>query len=175
MQPLISESMNLETERRNLIEELGVHLEGNNLAPLAARILATLILSGKKGVTFEELVKDLNAGKSTVSTHLDHLQNTNRVTYFTKPGERKRYFVIDPNLILNVMEEMLNKWERERKLHVRIRDYKQECNLKATQTGDFQFDLEFQDDFLTFLEETSTAVKKFKTRLLARYNDNQTP
>ena len=78
--------MDLGIERKNLIEELGVHLEGDHLAPLAARILATLILSGKKGVTFEELVNELNAGKSTVSTHLDHLQNTNRVTYFTKPG-----------------------------------------------------------------------------------------
>lgn len=164
--------MDLEIERKNLIEELGVHLEGEHLAPLAARILATLILSGKKGVTFEELVNELKAGKSTVSTHLDHLQNTNRVTYFTKPGERKRYFVIDPNLILNVMEEMLNKWERERKLHLRIRDYKQECNQRAAKTEGFQFDLEVQDDFLTFLEETSTAVKKLKTRLLARYNEN---
>ena len=164
--------MDLEIERKNLIEELGVHMEGDHLAPLAARILATLILSGKKGVTFEELVNELNAGKSTVSTHLDHLQNTNRVTYFTKPGERKRYFVIDPNLILNVMEEMLNKWEKERKLHLRIRDYKQACNQKAANTGGFKFDLEVQDDFLTFLEETSTAVKKFKTRLLARYNEN---
>lgn len=164
--------MDLEIERKNLIEELGVHLEGEHLAPLAARILATLILSGKKGVTFEELVNELKAGKSTVSTHLDHLQNTNRVTYFTKPGERKRYFVIDPNLILNVMEEMLNKWERERKLHLRIRDYKQECNQRAAKNEGFQFDLEVQDDFLTFLEETSTAVKKLKTRLLARYNEN---
>ncbi|MDX1602973.1 MAG: transcriptional regulator [Salinimicrobium sediminis] len=164
--------MDLGIERKNLIEELGVHLEGDHLAPLAARILATLILSGKKGVTFEELVNELNAGKSTVSTHLDHLQNTNRVTYFTKPGERKRYFIIDPNLILNVMEEMLNKWEKERKLHIKIRNYKEESNLQAAKTGDFQFDLEFQEDYLTFLNETSTAVQKLKTRLLARYNEN---
>ena len=164
--------MDLEIERKNLIEELGVHLEGDHLAPLAARILATLILSGKKGVTFEELVKELNAGKSTVSTHLDHLQNTNRVTYFTKTGERKRYFVIDPNFILNVMEEMLKKWEKERILHCKIRDYKEECNLRAEKKGGFRFDLDFQEDYLTFLQETSTSVTKFKTRLLARYNEN---
>lgn len=160
--------MDLEIKKKNLIEELGVHLEKDNLAPLAARILATLILSGKKGVTFDELVCNLKAGKSTISTHLDHLQTTNRVTYFTKTGDRKRYFVIDPNLILNVMDEMLNKWENEKKLHLKIREYKQQCNKKAEETGEFQFDLEFQDDFLTFLEETSNAVKKFKSKLISR-------
>ncbi len=55
--------MDLEIKKKNLIEELGVHLEKDNLAPLAARILATLILSGKIGVTFDELVCNLKAGK----------------------------------------------------------------------------------------------------------------
>lgn len=162
--------MEQEIQRKNLIEELGVHLEGDNLAPLAARILATLILSGKKGITFEELVKELHAGKSTVSTHLDHLQNTNRVKYFTKPGDRKRYFIIDPDLILNVMEELIHKWENEKKLHLKIKEYKEQCNREAEETGGFHFDLELQEDFLTFLEETTTAVKKFKTKLLSRSN-----
>lgn len=162
--------MDLDIQRKNLIEELGVHLERDNLAPLAARILSTLILSGKKGVTFDELVCQLNAGKSTISTHLEHLQNTNRVKYFTKPGDRKRYFIIDPNLILNVMDEMINKWEKEKKLHLKIREYKQQCNREAEKSGAFQFDLEFQEDFLTFLEETSSAVKKLKAKLLLRNN-----
>ena len=160
--------MSLEDKKRELIEELGVHLEQDNLAPLAARILATLILSGKKGVTFDDLVCNLQAGKSTVSTHLDHLQNTNRVKYFTKTGDRKRYFIIDPNLVVNMVDEMLNKWENEKKLHIKIRDYKQECNKKAEETGSFKFDLDFQDDFLTFLEETSNAVIKFKSKLISR-------
>lgn len=162
--------MDLEIQRKNLIEELGVHLEGDHLAPLAARILATLLLSGKKGVTFDELVCDLQAGKSTVSTHLDHLQNTNRVKYFTRTGDRKRYFVIDPNLILNMTDEMLNKWENEKKLHLKIREFKERGNQKAEKTNGYKFDLEFQDDFLTFLEETSTAVKKFRSKLLLKSN-----
>lgn len=158
----------LEEQKRGLIEELGVHLEGEQLAPLAARIFATLILSGKKGVTFDELVNDLQAGKSSISTHLDHLQQTNRVKYFTKTGDRKRYFMVDPNLILNIMDEMINKWDTEMQLHTQIRKYKEKSNEVARKTGGFEFDLEFQDDFLTFLEETSTAVKKFKAKIQKR-------
>lgn len=160
----------LETEKKNLIEELGVHMEGQNLAPLAARIMATLILTGKKGMTFDELVNNLQAGKSSISTHLDQLQLTNRVKYFTKPGDRKRYFIIDPNLILNIMEEMIVKWENEKLLHTRILDYKKKCNELCHESDGYEFDLEFQEDFLTFLEETSAAVKKFKSKLIARNN-----
>lgn len=163
---MIEEELN--REKKQLIEKLGVLLEGDNLAPLAARILATLILTGKKGITFDELVKDLSAGKSSISTHLDHLQTTNRVKYFTRPGDRKRYFVIDPNLILNLIDEMISKWENEKKIHHEILAYKEKRNELNKDQEEYQFDLEFQQDFLTFLEETTTAVQKFKNKILTR-------
>jgi len=80
------------TKKESLIEKLGVHIESKDqLAPLAARILSTLILTGKKGATFESLVCELNASKSTISTHLTTLQAANRITYHTKCGDRKKY------------------------------------------------------------------------------------
>ncbi|WP_424492657.1 GbsR/MarR family transcriptional regulator [Salinimicrobium sp. GXAS 041] len=158
----------LEIQKRRLIEQLGVHLEGENLAPLAARIFATLILTGKKGITFEELVNDLCAGKSSISTHLDHLQATNRVKYYTKPGDRKRYFIINPDLMLNIIDEKINRWENEKKIHIEIQQYKKRKNEMCREDEDFKFDLEFQEDFLTFLEETTAAVQKFKSKILSR-------
>lgn len=162
------EKEELDAKKRRLIEQLGVHLERENLAPLAARIFATLILTGKKGVTFDELVNDLCAGKSSISTHLDHLQASNRVKYYTKPGDRKRYFIINPDLMLNIIDEMLKKWENEKKLHTEIQQYKKRRNELTSENEDFQFDLHFQEDFLTFLEETTAAVRKFKSRILTR-------
>lgn len=160
----------LDAQKRNLIEELGVHLERENLAPLAARIFATLILTGKKGITFDELVQNLCAGKSSISTHLDHLQATNRVKYYTKSGDRKRYFIINPDLMLNLIGEMITKWEREKKIHEKILTYKKERNAVNVEQDEFQFDLDFQRDFLTFLEETTAAVQKFKSKIIARNN-----
>lgn len=158
----------LELEKSRLIERLGVHLEADNLAPLAARIFATLILTGKKGITFDGLVKDLSAGKSSISTHLDQLQNTNKVKYFTKPGDRKRYFIVNPDLVLSLMDEMITKWENEKKIHLEILEYKEKSNELNKHGEEYQFDLDFQEDFLTFLDETSTAVKKFKAKILKR-------
>lgn len=155
----------LNIQKKNLIEKLGVQLEGDQLAPLAARILATLILTGKKGITFDELVRDLCAGKSTISTHLDHLQGSNRIKYFTKSGDRKRYFIINPDLVLNLIDELVNKWETEKKIHQEILEYKKKMNEMNQVNNSPYFDLEFQKDYLTFLEESTTAVQKFKSSI----------
>lgn len=158
----------LDKQKKELIEVLGVHLEGDNLAPLAARIFATLILTGKKGITFDELVRDLCAGKSSISTHLDHLQSSNRVKYYTKSGDRKRYFIINPDLMLNIIDEMIIKWETEKRIHEKILEYKEKRNEVNRKKEEYQFDLDFQKDFLTFLDETTTAVQKFKSKIITR-------
>ena len=161
----------LERQKTDLIELLGVQLESDNLAPLAARIFATLILTGKQGLTFEQLVSDLNASKSSVSSHLENLQTSQRVKYFTKPGDRKRYFIIHPNLMVNVIDDMTSKWETEKELHQKVLNYKKEYNRKATEE-DHLFDPEFQQDFLTFLEEATSAIQKFKSKIQQKHLTN---
>ena len=161
----------LELEKKKLIEQLGVQLECENHAPVAARILSTLILTGKEGITFEELVQDLCASKSTISTHLDQLQNTDKVKYFTKPGDRKRYFIINPDLMLRKLDEMVKKWEAEMQIHESILNYKRKYN-KFNEEG-FQFDLEFQKDLMDFLNEATTALQKFKQKIVNKNHTNK--
>lgn len=159
----------LENQKKQLIEELGVLMERKHkLAPVAARILSTLILTGQGGITFDRLVQSLNASKSTVSTHLDQLQSTNKIKYFTRPGDRKRYFVINPNLTFDVIDEMTAQWETEREVHKKILQYKQERNEILEKEEGTPFDLDFQKDLLEFLNEATTAIQKLKTKLKQR-------
>ena len=159
------EKLNLQKER--LIEQLGVLMERKHqLAPLAARIMSTLILTGQHGVTFEKLVNDLNASKSTVSTHLDNLQASRRIEYFTKPGDRKRYFVINPNLMVEVINETVAAWDSEENVQKEILEYKQERNELNKEQGLPLFDLNFQKSILVFLQEATTAIKKLKTQIV---------
>lgn len=154
----------IEKEKKELVEELGVQLENDKLAPVAARIFATLILAGKQGITFDQLVLDLNASKSTVSTNLEHLQATNRAMYFTKPGDRKRYFVINEDLKSNLIDEMVSKWEADRKIHEKVLEFKKKHNESIDDEGALAFDLQFQEDFLTYLNEATAAIKKLKCK-----------
>jgi DNA-binding transcriptional regulator GbsR (MarR family) len=79
--------------KEELIEELGIHFENlYHLPPLATRIHAALILNGDKGFTFDEIIGFTDASKSSVSTSLNLLLKTDKIEYFTKSGDRKRYF-----------------------------------------------------------------------------------
>lgn len=88
----------IQKEREELIEMFGIYFESlYNLSPLAARILATLIIEGcKSGLTFEYLVEKLSASKSSISTNLNLLLKMEKISYFTIAGDRKKYFKSAP-------------------------------------------------------------------------------
>lgn len=156
----------LDAQKERLIEQLGVLMEKKHqLAPLAGRILSTLVLTGQHGVTFDELVNNLNASKSTISTHLENLKSSRKIEYFTKPGDRKRYFVINPNFITEVINETVSAWESEEKVQNEILKYKCERNKLNMEQGLPLFDLNFQKNLLVFLQEATTAINKLKTQI----------
>ena len=157
----------LEKEKMGLIEKLGVIMEKKyKLAPVAARILSSLILSGKQALTFDELVQQLQASKSTISTNLEHLQNLKRIEYFTKPGDRKRYFKLNTNFTVEVLDELIEGWETEKVVNQEILEYKKKRNSYNSEHDLPLFDLEFQKSLLVFLEETTEAFKKLKTNFI---------
>lgn len=101
-------------EKQKLIEEVGLHFEKTqNMAPLAARIYAIMILSPNDGHTFEEIMMITDASKSSVSTQLNLLMQTKKVDYFTKPGDRKRYFKASRAYLKNTLKEYLENISEE--------------------------------------------------------------
>lgn len=155
------------TKKERLIERLGVYIEcKDQLAPVAARIVSTLILTGKKGMTFDELVDSLSASKSTISTHLNNLQQVERVKYFTKPGDRKKYFIMNPDAKIHALNKMIENWERERELHVEIIDYKKEINATLDDEDISRFELEFHKEYLKFFEQVSSSMDKIRKTLM---------
>lgn len=164
----------LNEEKNRLIEQLGVVMEKKHqLAPIAARIMSTLVLTGQQGVTFEELVQNLCAGKSTISTHLDHLQATRKIQFFTKPGDRKRYFVINPNLTIEVINETVAAWEKEQKIQEAILEYKLKRNELNKEKEEPLFDLCFHEDLLIFLQESTAAITKLKNQINKKSDKNE--
>ena len=146
-------------EKMGLVEKLGVHLETREqLAPVAARILAYIILTGKKGTTFEDMVTVLCASKSTISTHLNHLQDLNKIQYFTKT-----------DTIIQHIDNMVKHWREERIIHLEIKDYKETINKTKIENDDEKFDLQFHDDYIKFIDEASASIKDLREKI----TDNQ--
>lgn len=165
----MGEAKSLQEQREQLIERLGVYMENQaQLAPLAARIFATLILTGKKGITFEELVTSLNASKSTVCTHLNTLQASGKADYFTKPGDRKRYFIVHPDNLVQVMDQMLKSWKIQQEIHQDILGYKEAVNKDLPQKED-KFDLEFHREYLEFTRIAAENIENLKEKLINKH------
>jgi len=157
-------------QKQALVEKLGVLIESKNqLAPVEARILSYIILTGKAGTTFEDLVTNLGASKSTISTHLNHLQDLKKIEYFTKTGDRKKYFVMNQEAILQSIDDMINTWSSQKELHVEIKEYKEKENLKISDETK-KFDLEFHDNYIQFLNEATKSILALQTKITKNIN-----
>jgi DNA-binding transcriptional regulator GbsR (MarR family) len=151
-------------EKMALVEKLGVHLENREqLAPVAARILSYIILTGKIGTTFEDMVKILCASKSTISTHLNHLQDLNKIVYFTKTGDRKKYFILNKDMVAQHINNMITKWTEDREMHLELKIYKEKIN--KTKNENEKFDLNFHDDYIKFINGASASVEELREKL----------
>ncbi len=152
-------------EKQRLVEKLGVAIEQKDqLAPVAARILSYIILTGKAGTTFEDLVSHLCASKSTISTHLNHLSDLKKVFYFTKPGDRKKYYIINHDNICISIDAIIDSWTSQKELHSEIREYKKETNKLRNEEAS-KFELDFHDDYIEFLEEAIQSISRLKSKI----------
>ena len=101
-------------EKKNLVEVLGMFFQDRHkLPPLAARIYATLVLSSDEGYSFDELMEITKASKSSVSTNLNLLISLKFIEFYTKTGNRKRYFRSSGSYIKNMLNEHLETISKE--------------------------------------------------------------
>lgn len=112
-------------EKEELIEMFGVHFESlHHFPPLASRILGVLIVdSCNTGMTFEALVERMSASKSSVSTSLNLLLKIGKITYYTLPGDRKKYF--KPSPFSERLDNYLKMIDFEKKIIDRMVSYRQ--------------------------------------------------
>ena len=154
-------------KKKELVEKLGVHFESSyRLAPVAARILSYVVLNGGAGISFDELVDNLCASKSTISTHLNHLQGIKRIVYFTKPGDRKKYFVMNKDSLILSIDEMIQSWEKLRELHVEIKDYKLSPEYPGCSEATSKLNSEFHDNYIKFVDDVTKSISELKEKII---------
>lgn len=149
-------------EKMRLIEETGVLFEQtHDLTPLAARINVIMILSPNNGYTFEEIVEITKASKSSVSTQLNLLMQLNRVEYFTKSGDRKRYFRASKVYLKFRLEELLEKIQKEMELAEKLSKFNKDHNPDKFEEYKPLTSL-FKDYLQAQEENLKTAIRKMK-------------
>jgi len=154
--------MDIQKEKEELIEMFGVHFETlYHLSPLASRILGILIVDGcKNGITFEALVERTEASKSSVSTNLNLLLKIGKITYYTLPCDRKKYFRASP------FSERLTNYvkiiEFEKEIIKRMRSYREKTASSPEEMCNLAHSKEYERHVLQMEELFHQSIIKFK-------------
>ncbi|WP_036157432.1 GbsR/MarR family transcriptional regulator [Maribacter forsetii] len=162
--------MSKEEIKNKLIEELGVHFESEyDLPPLAARIFANLVITEEEGLTFEDCLLKRGASKSSISTSLNLLLQMDFVKYFTKSGDRKRYFkVAEKNtFFIKKLNRSLTKLERESEMVRKITAYNEEYRPDKHEENKNKITVYVKciDDMTSSLKTTIAALKQQQKEL----------
>ncbi|HLS10706.1 MAG TPA: hypothetical protein VK050_00935 [Flavobacteriaceae bacterium] len=111
-------------EKKKAVESIGLHIEKRTqIAPLAARIQALMILSSDKGMSFDEIVDFTQASKSSISSNLNLLLQMKSMEYYTIPGDRKRYFRSSKDYLFLRLEKYLEMVNEEIQVTKQINEF----------------------------------------------------
>ncbi|MCX2680587.1 MarR family transcriptional regulator [Galbibacter sp. EGI 63066] len=165
----------MQKQKKEIIEEMGVYFECHgNLSPLSSRIFAYLVLCGEDGATFDKMLEELEMSKSSASTNLQLLQSMGRIGYYTKPGDRKRYFKISIENSINRLDEKINSWEKEKQLHQKVYRYRQEMfKMGDKPVEEYNVELSMNKHFVEFADEMIKSLEKLKNNILTTINKKQ--
>lgn len=159
----------MEYTKAEIIETIGVHLEQEqNLPPLAARIYAILILTDQDGLTFEDCLEKRGASKSSTSTSLNLLMNMGLINYFTKPGDRRRYFKTakKKTFFLSKLQENLKRVEAEKNIITLVLNYHKKYAPNKYKDGQTRTEV-----YLDYANENEKILKKSIKKLESILNE----
>ncbi|MEL4306814.1 GbsR/MarR family transcriptional regulator [Joostella sp. CR20] len=164
----MADETDLKKLKHELVEEMGVYFECQDmLSPLASRIFGYLALVGDEGATFDEILEELQVSKSSVSTNLQLLQSMGRIGYYTKPGDRRRYFKASFDNMINRLEDKINSWRKERELHVKVKNYREKLIATNKQVSvENKKDISFNLHYIDFVDAMIENLCKLKSNLI---------
>ena len=84
--------------RRQFIEDAGDTLEEHGLPHMAGRVLGALMICVPPQMSMDELAKQLQASKGSISSATKMLLRLGIIEKISMPGHRRRYYRPRPNL-----------------------------------------------------------------------------
>ena len=120
-----------EQEKKAFVERIGVRFEQAGFPPMSGRIFGCLVLADPPYLTFDEIREYLDASKSTISANLNMLmQGDCLIDYMTLPGDRKRYFRINPSKWLGKIKDFPKDMENGRVIMKEIIEFRDKHGME---------------------------------------------
>ncbi|MGB3145720.1 MAG: helix-turn-helix domain-containing protein [Maribacter sp.] len=154
-------------EKKNLVEVLGMFFQDRHkLPPLAARIYAILVLSSDEGYSFDEIMEITQASKSSVSTNLNLLISLKFIEFYTKTGNRKRYFRSSGSYIKNMLNEHLEAISKELEMVEKVNGFHMNNNHHISEKR-----IAIGRTFQAYLETEKTSLEETLNKILILKKD----
>ena len=97
--------------RKDFVERFAIAQEGDGLPRIAGRIFG-LLLTGERDLSLDEITRELGASKGSASVNTRLLEQRGFIERISRPGDRRDYYRIMPDLFERTMEQRLAKWHR---------------------------------------------------------------
>jgi DNA-binding transcriptional regulator GbsR (MarR family) len=133
-------------DEQHFAEEVGLFFEQVGLSRTDGRILGWLLVADPPDQTMMDIVEALQVSKSSVSTSTRALIQFGMVERVSKPGERRDYYRLRPNLWIYLMQLRLDQSRSFRNLAERGLDLLQDAPPERRQH------LEEMRELYTFFE-----------------------
>jgi len=106
---------------QNFIERMGVILAGDGLSRIAGRIFGLLLLT-PDDASLDQIAEALGVSKGSVSLEARRLEQRGMVQRVSRPGDRRDYYHVAPNLLAGMMEQRMRRWRALQDSIVEARD-----------------------------------------------------
>jgi DNA-binding transcriptional regulator GbsR (MarR family) len=97
--------------RNEFVERFAVAQEGDGLPRIAGRIFG-LLLTGEGELSLDEITSQLGASKGSASVNTRLLEQRGFIERVSRPGDRRDYYRVTPDLFERTMEQRLARWHR---------------------------------------------------------------
>jgi DNA-binding transcriptional regulator GbsR (MarR family) len=96
-------------EKQHFIEEVGLFFEHFGITRMAGRMLGALLICDPPYLSMNEIADALQASKGSISAASRLLLQSGLVERFSRPGERRDYYRVQPGAWFEVMKKMLDE------------------------------------------------------------------
>jgi DNA-binding transcriptional regulator GbsR (MarR family) len=97
--------------RKDFVERFAVAKEADGLPRIAGRIFG-LLLTAERDLSLDEIARELGASKGSASVNTRLLEQNGFIERVSRPGDRRDYYSISPDLFERTMAERLARWHR---------------------------------------------------------------
>jgi DNA-binding transcriptional regulator GbsR (MarR family) len=95
----------------HFIERMGLALESDGLPRISGRIFGLLLVS-EDPRSLDDLANELRVSKASVSTNARLLEQRAVLERISRPGDRRDYYRVPPDLFSHTMAQRVARWQR---------------------------------------------------------------